>query len=136
LNISYGDLERTETEINVRSGSIRQNNNDIGALQMGVEKLKLKIENLKKNATNVQAQDVEGKSAEKTTRHSRLDQSNVMGFHFMSEKFCDFCFRHFTIGKIQQTKFIMCYADIDEEMTKIFWYFAMVLCLCSFKINS
>lgn len=28
---------------------------------MGVDKLKQKIENLKRNATNVQAQDVEGK---------------------------------------------------------------------------
>lgn len=61
LNISYTDLERTKEEIDVRSNSIRQGNNDIRALQMGVDKLKQKIENLKRNATNVQAQDVEGK---------------------------------------------------------------------------
>lgn len=60
LNISYTDLERTKEEIDVRSNSIRQGNNDIRALQMGVDKLKQKIENLKRNATNVQAQDVEG----------------------------------------------------------------------------
>nr|XP_034317839.1 laminin subunit beta-1-like [Crassostrea gigas]XP_034317840.1 laminin subunit beta-1-like [Crassostrea gigas] len=60
LNISYTDLERTKDEIDVRSNSIRQGNNDIRALQMGVDKLKQKIENLKRNATNVQAQDVEG----------------------------------------------------------------------------
>lgn len=61
LNISYTDLERTKEEIDVRSNSIRQGNNDIRALQMGVDKLKQKIENLKRNATNVQAQDMEGK---------------------------------------------------------------------------
>ena len=60
LNISYMDLERTKEEIDMRSNSIRQGNNDIRALQMGVDKLKQKIDNLKKNATDVQAQDVEG----------------------------------------------------------------------------
>lgn len=48
-------------EIDVRFNSIRQGNNDIRVLQMGVDKFKQKIENLKRNVINVQVQDVEGK---------------------------------------------------------------------------
>ncbi|KAK3103280.1 hypothetical protein FSP39_018141 [Pinctada imbricata] len=70
MNMSSSELERVENDLRDRRESIRQGNNDISALKVSVKRLQDKIAALRRNATDIQSQDVEG--AFNLTREAQL----------------------------------------------------------------
>lgn len=62
LTANVEELEGLDTELESTMGRIQGGNNRIRALQLGVNDLNLKAQQLRSNASDIQAQDVEGKN--------------------------------------------------------------------------
>ena len=54
------ELQEVNSEIQTTMGRTQAGNNRISALQIGVKDLNAKAQQLKRNASDIQAQDVEG----------------------------------------------------------------------------
>jgi len=63
LTENVSDLGELDTELENTMGRIQGGNNRIAALQLGVKDLNEKAQQLRRNASDIQAQDVEGKQS-------------------------------------------------------------------------
>ena len=57
-----------DEELQTTMGRIQAGNNRIAALQLGVKDLNMKAQQLRRNASDIQAQDVEGEDINKIFR--------------------------------------------------------------------
>ena len=60
ITTNVEDLNEMDADLQTTMGRVQEGNNRIAALELGVKDLKLKAEQLRNNASDIQSKDVEG----------------------------------------------------------------------------